>query len=227
MSDDLYVLIAPILGMTAVGGMLLARIFGTHEAKTARRMRKFARQTIGGFPEGAPGRIVGTIEAHEGRTVTAPLSHRTCVAYALRVEEMQGQGRQRDWETIVEDFDAAPFVVSDGTGRALVRAAGSWPSPKMSVVRTAGVLSAPSPDLVELLDAHGHSAKGLMFNKTLRVFEGVLAVGEKVAVVGIGKREREPADGDRAGYRDAPARLTVESLDDGQLYMSNIPSSMR
>jgi hypothetical protein len=212
MSDDLPLLVAPVLGLLAVGGYYLARAFGTPEARAMRALRAVPRSTIAEFPEGGARRIVGVIEAHEGKTLSAPLSGRPCVAYAVVVEE-HPRGRNSMVQTIIEDHDAVPFVVADDTGRALIRAAGSCPTPAMNTVSSTGLFEAASPDFEAYLAAHGHSSQGLLFRKHLRCGEGVLEVGARVAVLGIGRRE--------AG------RLIIECLDDGRLLMSNAGSTLR
>lgn len=228
MSDDIVMIAAPLIAALSMGGYYFMRWFGSANAKARRDMRRVPRVSIASFPEGRAGRVVGTIEAHEGKTVIAPMSGEACVAYSILVEEEQGTGRSKHWETIIQDFDAVAFIVNDDAGRALVRAAGSWPAPEMKVVRQAGLFTHASPDLEAFLAKHGHSAQGLIFRKTLRCYEGVLAVGEKVAVVGIGKRETDPVEGEApGGYRGKPSRLVIESLDDGRLLMSNARSVLR
>jgi hypothetical protein len=214
MSDDLLGLLPLGIGLVAAGGWLVARWYGS---PAERALRKAARYDVASFPNGADGRITGQIEPFEGKVLRAPLSGRACVAYAVRVEEHKREaGRGGTWEAIVRDFDAVSFVVADGTGRALVRAAGSWPSPIMDPVGGTGLLSGPTPELEELLRAHGESSQGLVFRKQIRAYEGVLVVGMRVAVLGKGRR------GD-----DRPEALTVECLDDGRLLMSNAPRALR
>jgi hypothetical protein len=227
MVDDLLYLAAPVVaGLVTFGGYLVARWYGSPALWALRRAPRHAIQS---FPEGQPGRIVGIVEAHEGKTVRAPLSGRTCVAYAVRVEECENRGqRGARWKSLVQDFDAMNFVVVDDSGRALVRAAGSWPSPVMDRVRSTGLFQNAGPALETLLNAHGHSSRGVLFNKKLRCEEGVIAVGTRVAVLGIGRRESEP-QGDVAvgSYRESPRRLTMECLDDGRLLMSNASATLR
>ncbi len=227
MLDDLLYLAAPaVAGLLTIGGYLAVRWSGS---PAIRALRRAPRRPSYGFPEGGAARVVGVIEAHEGKTVHAPLSGRTCVAYSVRIEEYENRGRgSASWRTIVQDFDAVNFVVADNTGRALVRAAGSWPSPIMNRVRSTGLFQNAGPALEKLLNAHGHSSRGLLFNKTLRCEEGVLAVGAPVGVLGIGRRESEPlGDGPGGSYREPPGRLVIECLDDGQLPMSNVPAALR
>jgi hypothetical protein len=213
------------IGILSVGGYLFAHWYGS---AAERAFRKAARYDVASFPDGADGRITGQIEAFEGKLVCAPLSGRECVAYAVRVEEYKREGGRAGWEAIVRDFDAANFVVSDATGRALVRAAGSWPSPIMERAGTTGLLSRPTPELEELLQAQGESSHGLVFRKQLRAYEGVLAVGMRVAVLGKGRRSKDPREAaSHGGCRQEPGGLVIECLDDGSLLMSNAPSALR
>jgi hypothetical protein len=226
MTPDILALAAPaVIGAASIGAYFFARWWAN---PAVRALRRAPRRSIDAFPEGTPGRIVGVIEAYEGRTVETPLTTRACVAYSVQVDEYRRQGRSGSWEPIVRDFDAVNFVVSDGTGRALVRAAGSWPSPVMRRVAGSGLLESPSPALEALLSAHGQSSHGLLFKKNLRAMEGVLAVGARVAVLGIGRRSNEPLEGAAEGsYRQSPGTLVIECLDDGTLLMSDEPSTLR
>jgi hypothetical protein len=226
MPADLLNLAVPAgIGILSLGGYLFSRWNGNAAERALRRAKRVPIHT---FPEDTAGRIVGEIEAFEGKSVKAPLSGRSCVAYAVRVEEYQSEGRRGSWEAIVQDFDAVNFTVSDGTGRALVRAAGSWPSPIMDRVGGTGIFSAAAPALDALLQAHGQSSRGLLFNKRLRAYEGVLEVGMRVAVLGIGRRSKDPSDGaSGGGYRVGPGGLVMDCLDDGRLLMSNGAPALR
>jgi hypothetical protein len=224
--SDIFFFVAPAaVGIVSLGGYLVSRWWGS---PAVRALRRAPRRPIKGFPEGSAGRIVGVVETYEGRTVRTPLTGRACVAYSVRVEEYQGQGNSGRWEPMVQDFDAVNFVVADDTGRALVRAAGSWPSPIMYQVGGSGMFNDAPPALEEFLNAHGRSSHGFVFNRKLRCEEGALFVGTKVAVLGIGRRESEPlGDTEGASYRESPGRLVIECLDDGTLPMSNAPAALR
>jgi hypothetical protein len=226
MSQDLFPYLIPTaIGALVAGGYLLDRWFG---GGAERAIRRAPRRSIQTFPEGMPGVVRGRIVAHEGKSVRAPLSGRACVAYAVRVEEYQTEGRRGSWQAIVQDFDAVNFLVDDGTGRALVRAAGSWPSPVMDRVGGAGMFADAGPALEELLRAHGQSSRGLLFNKQLRALEGVLSAGTQVAVLGIARRGDEPlGESAGGGYRRGPTSLVIDCLDDGRLLMSNAPPALR
>jgi hypothetical protein len=226
MSDILFFAGPAAAGLLALGGYLVSQWYGSG---AVRALRRAPRSPVKGFPVGQAARIVGVIEAYEDKTVVAPVTGRTCVAYSVRVEEYERQsGRSGRWVPVVQDFDAVNFVVADDTGRALVRAAGSWPDPVMREVAGSGAFKAAGTALEELLHAHGQSSRGLVFNRKLRCEEGVLSVGMRVAVLGIGRHENEPL-GEAAGgnYRESPGRLVIECLDDGSLPMSNAPSVVR
>ncbi len=90
------------------------------------------------------------------------------------------------------------------------------------------VVKGAAPVLEQFLSAHGQSSHGLVFNKKLRCEEGVISVGMRVAVLGIGRREKEPLGEATGGsYRESPERLLIECLDDGSLPISNAPSTLR
>jgi hypothetical protein len=226
MSDILFFAGLTAAGLLALGGYVVSQWYGSGAVNVLRRA---PLHPITGFPVGQAGRIVGVIEAYEGKSVVTPMTGRTCVAYAVRVEEHQGPGGSGGgWVPVIQDFDAVSFVVADDTGRALVQAAGTWPEPVMEEVGSSSMFTEAAPALEDLLRAHGQSSFGVAFRRRLRCEEGTLEVGMRVAVLGIGRHENEPL-GDVTGgsYRESPGRLVIECLDDGSLPMSNAPSVLR
>ena len=58
--------------------------------------------------------------------------------------------------------------------------------------------------------------------QTCTVYEGVVVVGDRVRVTGIGARELDPDVADSAaGYREAPTRLRIGGTVDHLLVISN------
>jgi hypothetical protein len=71
------------------------------------------QQTIANFRPGTLGRVSGVVEVYQGKLLRAPFSGRSCVAYAT---ELEGPGPRHERCA----FAAVPFLVEDGSGRALV-----------------------------------------------------------------------------------------------------------
>ena len=218
-----------LLGATAAIGALGYQYFFSKTARTKRAIKRQEQVPIGEASEGVPIRIVGSL-SYAGQPLDAPLTGRPCAAWHVLVEEYKGSGgaRRGNWATVVEDWDSRPFIVEDGTGKAFVKAEAA----DLALVQDAHFRSGTFDDAHERLEAflndHGEASTGAVFNRTLRYREGVLAAGETVAVMGIGRLEMDP-DGDQAGagYRTAPQRLVVDGLEDGRLLVSDDPKTTR
>lgn len=190
-----------------------------------RRMREVEHVEIGAFPHGALGRVAGELELVEGE-LTAPLTGRRCAAYEVVVEELRGAGSRR----VVQEIKAVPFVVDDGTGRALVHPEHADFAITADVDdEEAGVLVDPTPRQRDFLVRSGHASLAAHNSLTvLRFHEGVLAPGERVAVVGRGVVSIDPsASAEHSGGYRAPAGATMVTLASDSrtpLYVSDHPS---
>src|SRR5262249_8061048 len=127
----------------------------------------------------------------------APLSHRPCVYYEVRIDELQRARERR----------AQPFLVTDQTG-------------------TAEVTFDDTADVSFAVEAHvslsgrrlraSTAASRLLFDRRIppavpiAISETAIFVGDEVTVWGVGTREAAPG-GDAAGYREVPARYVVRA----------------
>jgi hypothetical protein len=187
-----------VLGAIAVAAALIPVV------AIASRRRPAARMSIAEAPEGVLVELRGTIEP--GETITAPLTGRACVHYEL---EIQGPPRNvnrpgiRNLPAIARDARSVAFAISDGTGRALIDPSGARFT--IEITERQMTVGAPTERQRELGLLHAMRDGENLFR------EGVLAVGEQIAVVGIAVREPDPDGAARAtGYRgDSPTRLRL------------------
>src|SRR5262249_41238985 len=139
----------------------------------------------------------------------APLTRRACVHYEL---ELQGaaRGRPRIRPGVVtrlpprsRDVRSVAFAIDDGTGRALIDPDGADVTVEISVRQMS--IGEPTELQRRLAAMHGISPRETLFR------EGVLAIGDRVSIIGVALREPDPDGAARAtGYRgDAPTRLRV------------------
>lgn len=130
-----------------------------------------------------------------------------------------------DTGSIVRERGGGDFFVCEGEHRALVKTDLAQPILDEDASFSSGFLNDATPELEAFLADRGHSSQGWVFNKTMRYREGVVEAGETVAVVGVGRWERDPEANARAGagYRqaDLPTRLVLEAPDDGPLLLSD------
>lgn len=193
------------------------------DQRARRAMRATPRREIGDVIEGERARIVGTVHLTT-EPVTAPLTGRPCAYWRVVVEEHRRGGRSGRWVTLVDEHDGVDFVVEDGTGKALIRTSHVQVVLENDAKYSTGILSEPTPRLLGFLEARGIPSKGLLFNKDMRFREGIVEHDETVAVVGIGRWQRDPdAKALAEGYRSAelPKRLVMEAMEDSPLLLSD------
>ncbi len=208
-----------VIGVAVVVlGVLIGTLLFNRDARIKRALRKAPLVRVADFAEGSTGRVVGKVRMLEEHT--APLSGRPCAHYHLFVQVRRSSGRSSHWVTLINEHRMVDFVVEDETGRAAVETAGA----RIAVVKDAkarsGLFNSASPELQALLEARGHSSKGLLgFNKAMRYSEGVIEEGELVAVYGRASYQRQPGDSRRT--------LVIGPPDQGSVLISDHPSTTR
>jgi len=89
------------------------------EAQVVRRLLSGSpRATIAAFPVGAPAHVVGAVTALA--TLPTPIAGLPCVYFECVVEEYRSSGRSGTWHRVARESRGLPFLLTDGTGRALV-----------------------------------------------------------------------------------------------------------
>jgi E3 ubiquitin ligase len=133
--------------------------------------------------------------------LTAPLSGRRCVYYAVVVSHHQG----RQWNTVVNERRGTSFAVADGTGRAIIDPANAELALCFDESERTDWLDRPTPAQEKILARHGITSTGWLFPKTLRFEEAVVEVGDVVSVIGAGIREPDLASQRETDYRSNAA----------------------
>lgn len=180
---------------------------------------------------GAYGKIVGTVEVATD-VLVAPISGRRCVCYDAWVEqythklsyESVSMGRhsrqpvpQFYWHPLPYVAERRDFLVRDATGVARVEVGAA-----VILSRTGPWTEAtqPTPGLLGVLQRVGVSHQG-----ALRYHEGVIEVGDRVAVTGVLGTEPDPtlaATG--VDYRSAatvPTRRVLRPGPRSKLFVTN------
>lgn len=202
MSHDGFVFL--VFGL-AVAGVIGFVHWLREPARRARAALAAVRaQPIGKVTGGAPAKIIGTARP-AGEPLVAPLSGRECVAWHVKVES---HGTRNQVRTIIEDRDFCDFVLEDESGRALVKPLTSRFAVESDETYTLGEDAAP--ELTAFLEKHGEKATFLGVSRGLVFHEGVVAVDEEVAVLGMGRWETDPEPSADRDYRERPRRLVME-----------------
>ncbi len=219
-----------LVAMAVVAGVavLVASLMWNEKAKIRRALRGAPRVDIGGLDEGRIGRLVGRVGAL-GEPLAAPLTGRSCVFYEATVEEYRSSGKSGSWRQVAREARGVPFVLEDGTGRAIVDPGGARVAVDIDMTTRSGTFDDATPIEEQFLARHGLRSTGWVFNKSLRYREGVVEVGETIAVMGQGVREPDPdAVGRVGGYRSGPpTRLRLGGSSRHPILLSDAPDTLR
>jgi hypothetical protein len=141
--------------------------------------------------------------------LTAPMSGEPCLCFLTITDEgPPGLGMWREFGREQRGID---FVLDDGTGQALIRAAGAQ-------------LGGRRPG-----DTIGAWLEGLLRRMTFRLFMGgrmrwrewVITADHPVAVGGMASFELD-ARAEPTDYREAPHKVVFAAADDVPLYIANV-----
>ncbi|MCB9755056.1 MAG: hypothetical protein H6713_34395 [Myxococcales bacterium] len=198
------------------------------------RLRAAARVSVATHALDESRKIVGTLRRDEAE-VHALVSGRPCVYYELYVFESRRRWRGWDeWEHVGTLRQRAPFFVEDDSGRVRVNPTGARISTltDAACTHTWDQLPAPLRAMIEHSGVYSESAlreRRARPNKVrLRIEEGALEEGERVAVLGHAIDEPDP-DGvlELGGYRgQTPERRCLVHADRAPLLISDNPSCL-
>jgi len=198
-----------------------------NERQRPSRLREAPARPISELAEDTPGRVVG-ITQNPGEPLTAPLSGRPCVYYAVRVERLRTPDAAAElaattaaaasWVVIASETRFVSFLIQDETGRALIE-------PTAAKVELSGAEVPVELGPAELTPRHREFLARHQVaepSARLRCSEAVIAIGEAIAVVGSGIREPDPDAAPVDHYRgDPPTRLRLTSSPKHPLFISN------
>jgi hypothetical protein len=189
------------LGLVVYGLIERARL-----AKSAPKNVKVADAPVDTYV-----RIVGTIV--DGGTLVAPITGRACVSFdAVILENDPGR------KVATRGVRGTPFIVDDGTGKILVDPRGAYIHVvyDQSEVGPLDPKKVADPDLlVPLASRRGD----------FRFDEGVLTIGERVAVVGLVSRVSSATD-DPVYRRLAATELRIAGAPDRPAEVSERPGDI-
>ncbi|MEO7729522.1 MAG: hypothetical protein ABIY55_01010 [Kofleriaceae bacterium] len=199
-------LIAAVL--VAVGGYSVVSQDRRAAERVKRALSQAKRYAISDLPEDVPGRVVGTVRPLR-ETLVAPLSQRSCVYYVVEVREKFGD----HYRIVFRESNGAPFIVEDGTGRAIVDPSRALSALDFDDRSHSGGLLAPNMAAAAFLAKFEQSTTGWwLLYKTFEYCEAVIEAGNVVEILGSAVREPDPDAPRSGGYRDAPAtRLRFSS----------------
>ncbi len=205
---------------------ICAWYFGAHQ-RLKRQLKQAKPWSLSELPEDTHGRVIGQARAL-GEQLQGPLTGRPCVYYIAMVEEQRSTGRSTHWRTVAQETRGVPFILEDGTGRAIVDPNGAQVALDFDGNSKSGTFNNADPVQEQFLARHGQKSEGWVFNKTLRYREAMIEIGETIAVLGSGTREPDPNAAPEAAYRGAPpTRLRLTSSPRFPLIISDDPATTR
>lgn len=216
-----------VLAIAAGIAIVAASMVWNEKARIRRELRGAPRVDIAELREGRTGRLVGRVG--EGETLQAPFTGRSCVFYEATVEEYRSSGKTGSWRQVVREARGVPFVLDDDTGRAIIDPGGARVDVDIDMTTRSGAFDDATPVEEAFLERHGLRSTGWVFNKSLRYREGVIEVGETIAVMGQGVREPDPdAVGRVGGYRQGPpTRLRLGGSARHPILLSDAPDTLK
>jgi hypothetical protein len=167
-----------------------------------RKLKRAARVPIGQLAEGAPARIVGKVRLLDGKVLEGPLSERRCVAY-VGVVDQQGSPRNSIWRELARHQEGVSFLVEDASGRVAVDFDGAEAALDLDKEDVTSPGLCP-PRVRAFVARHGRGERIRADSGPVRYREGVLAVDELVAVLGVGVAEPDPEALPDDAYRGMP-----------------------
>lgn len=195
--------------------------------KIKRELKSAPRMSLRELPESTRARVVGAAQPL-AQTLEAPLTGRACMYYVVTVEQHHSTGRSSYWKQIIKEEAGVPFVLDDGTGRAIVDPRSARVALDVDGKGDSGTFDEPSAREAAFLQRHGTTGQGWIFNKRLRYREAIIEVGEQVAILGEGVREPDPDAPPASAYRgDQPTRVRMTSSARYPLLISDNPDTTR
>lgn len=233
----LVIVLSAIIGFFSWLLLITLRDFQQPETAPIRSaLEDMPRTAVRDAKTGALVKLVGRVRLTK-KPLKAPLTGRACAFYEVTVQERisSGSGRYRrhHWVQLIHERKVVSFHVEDDTGRAFVRGRDFFVRGR-DLMETldddfdlgSGALYDPTPQFEAFLQKHGQTGTGLLFNKTLRYREAVVAPGELVAVTARARLKRDPdPSGAGSGDHDGPQRVVLDPPIQGCVIASNKPST--
>jgi hypothetical protein len=194
-----------------------------------RRIRKLLRvarsYSLATLPESTIGRVVGVARPFEQRVLEAPLSGRICVYYVIELVELRPATPAR---LLATEQEGLSFVLEDDTGRAMIDPAHARCSCAFDHESESKAAFDADPRQRALLERHSLVRRDWFQTQGIRYREAAITIDERIAVLGAGVREPDPAvppQGER-GYRDdGPTRMRFTGTARYPLVLSDDPRS--
>jgi hypothetical protein len=187
--------------VAASAAVITAVRFATADLTVRRELRRLACSEIARAREGTRIKVVGTIASATQLLVSANRGER-CVYYHAWHEELRNiQTTAHRWVAVGEEERGCEFVIEDASGTARVDAT--------------SITGALHPGSYKTIETESGAKRGR---------EAIVAIGQRVAVVGVARYELVAGDGD---YREPTHRLVISGDQRAPVVVSDDPAIVR
>ncbi len=178
-----YLVAAIILAVLVVAIILF--YFSTKQV-IIRTLKKVPSQPIARVQNKEYAKLIGKAK-HVKDPLKSPVSGRSCIFYQVLVEK---KGSKNSWHTVIDETRTQDFFIEVNGELAIVKLDQPKSFRKVYLDKdhstSSGFLKGSDPKLDRFLKSRGYSSSNFLgFKKTLRYTEGIIALDEKVAVMGI------------------------------------------
>jgi hypothetical protein len=181
---DIPFFLIAVLGVLA---FIIYKWYNSEKVVIKRKFKKTQHKKIAEFSDGDVAKFTGIIESID-EPLISPLSHRKCTYYSVHIEQKVSSGKSSHWKTLIIKSSSTKFIIRGENACAYINGGRQKKHIVMDRKFSSGFMDDPELHLADYLKAHGHSSENFMgMNKTIRYKEGVLELGEKIAVLGKGE----------------------------------------
>jgi len=177
-------LIAAIIAIVLVVAIILF-YFSTKQV-IIRTLKKTPTQPIARVQNKEYVKLIGQAK-HVKDPLVVPVSGRQCIFYQVRVEK---KGNKNSWHTVIDETKTQDFFIEVNGEMAIVKVDQPKSFRKIYLDKdhstSSGFFQGSDPKLERFLKSRGYNSSNFLgFKKTLRYTEGIIALNEKVAVMGV------------------------------------------
>lgn len=219
--EPIEILIFSIIGII-VALVLVFILFFSRKAIIKRKLKSSEFKRMADFKSGESAKVVGRIEFVDTPLI-APLTHRKCSHYHVKVEQKKSSGNSSKWVTLVEEEKHNKYLIKDGSKYAYINNSFLKSYIVQDAKYSSGFWTDPTEYMESYLSSKGIDTEGFFgFNKTLRCKEGVLEKGEEVAVFGKGEWKQAIELGLPEKYGNI---LEITATGEEAIFMSDDPDT--
>lgn len=199
--------------LAIIPGILLFSYYFSDQQVVRRRLKKLRFANIEDLKVGQVVKLTGSAEVLS-ETLEAPLSGRECLYYKTNVTENKKNGStlidEQKGKNFLLDQNGQKIEITTQNVRSFLISDGKYRS---------GWMDEPTERMTIYLKKHGHDAKNFLgITKSIKCKEGVIEIGEMIAVAGrVEYSSTENENGEKL------LRLTVNGKK--PLYLTDDPES--